>query len=131
MPLNDFNELKQITRRAYASVVATGLQAGTVVANIGGANVGALAVRSAMGSASQVFVKPQQSVNGTTWHDLVSQTRTGASVLVTPIKYQLTVSGYYVFPVGGMYGNRLRIQAQGRTLVTGCLVGVDLWLSRS
>lgn len=130
MALNQFNELLATTLRAFASAVGSGLQTATFAVNCGGANTGILAVRTVKGNATQMWIRPQFSENGTTWYDTTSQTRTGASVLVTPIQHKITVSGYSLIELKGMYGDKIRVRTQGKTTVTGCKIGVILWLDR-
>lgn len=131
MSLNEYNELLTTTLRTYASAVATGLQTGTNAVNCGGANKGILAIRTTKGNASQIWVRPQfSSDNGSTWYDVSSQTRTGTSVLATPVQYKLTVSGYTLVELRGIHGDKVRVRTQAKTLATDCFIGVDLWLDR-
>lgn len=131
MALNQFDEFKTTTIRSFASAVGTGLQTATKAIDCGGANQGALAVRTVKGSASQMWVMPQFSGdNGSTWYDVSSQARTGASVLATPVQYKITVSGFTLIELKGIFGKRIRVKTQGKTAVTGCFIGVDLWLDR-
>lgn len=131
MSFNKFDELKATTIRSFASAVGTGLQTATNEVNCGGANFGALGVRTVKGNASQIWVRPQfSSDNGSTWYDVSSQARTGASVLATPVQYKIIVSGFTLIKLSGIYGNRLRVKTQGKSAVTGCFIGVDVWLDR-
>jgi hypothetical protein len=130
MAFNDFDELKTTTLRSFASGVATGLQTATNSYLCGGANQAVLAIRTQLGNATAIWIRPQQSVDGSTWFDITTQAVTGASVLATPLQYKLTVSGYSAVELRSVWGNRIRVKTQVKTLATGAKVGVDLWLDR-
>ena len=130
MAFNEFDELRATTLRSFASGVATGLQTATNSYWCGGANQAVLGIRTQLGNATDIWVKPQQSVDGSTWFDITTQAVTGASVLATPIQYKITVSGYSAVRLPGVWGNRIRVKTQAKTLATGAKIGVDLWLDR-